>query len=320
MEFTCLINLPEISESERLQRLEPPDGPVSIVIDTDASNEIDDQFALVHALLSPEQLDVKAVYAAPYIFQDSANPGDGMERSFEEIQKIFELMNIPCEGRVFRGATDYIADYFEPPEHDAARDLIRRAKETENGPLYVVGIASGTNIATALLLEPEIIDRIVVVWLAGHAIYWNNADDFNLKQDLMASKFIFDCGVPLVQIPCRGVASHMITTLTEIEKYVAGRGPIGDYLAKIFTEYHHDHFAWSKVLWDMAPIGWLLDPFAVPTEIIHSPVVTDQLTWSIDRTRHLIRTASFVDRDWIFRDFFEKLAAFAGSHPNAAFS
>lgn len=312
MEFTCLINTPEISESERLARLEPPEGPVSLVIDTDASNEIDDQFALVHALLSPEQLDVKAVYAAPYIFQDSPDPGEGMERSFEEIHLIFDKMGIPAEDRVFRGATNYLADYCDPQENEAARDIIRRAEETEDGPLYVVGIAAGTNIATALLLKPEIIDRIVVVWLAGHALHWNDADDFNLKQDLMASKFIFDSGAPLVQIPCRGVASHMIATVTEIQKHVAGRGAIGDYLARIFTDYHSDTFAWSKILWDMVPIGWLLDPFTVPTEIVHSPIVTDQLTWSVDRTRHLIRSASFVDRDPIFRDFFMKLDAFAG--------
>ena len=55
MEHTCLLNLPDIPEPFRLSRLEPPEGIVPLVIDTDASNEIDDQFALVHALLSPEK-------------------------------------------------------------------------------------------------------------------------------------------------------------------------------------------------------------------------------------------------------------------------
>lgn len=40
-----------------------------MVIDTDAANEIDDQFALAWALLSPERLDVLAVYAAPFSFE-----------------------------------------------------------------------------------------------------------------------------------------------------------------------------------------------------------------------------------------------------------
>ena len=42
--------------------------PVRVVIDTDAANEIDDQFALAWALLSPGQLQVDAVYAAPFSF------------------------------------------------------------------------------------------------------------------------------------------------------------------------------------------------------------------------------------------------------------
>ena len=51
------------------QRLAPPRARPRIVIDTDAANEIDDQFALAWALLSPERLDVLAVYAAPFSFE-----------------------------------------------------------------------------------------------------------------------------------------------------------------------------------------------------------------------------------------------------------
>ena len=51
------------------QRLAPPQGRPRIVIDTDAANEIDDQFALAWALLCPERLDVLAVYAAPFSFE-----------------------------------------------------------------------------------------------------------------------------------------------------------------------------------------------------------------------------------------------------------
>jgi purine nucleosidase len=53
----------------RAQRLAPPRTRPRVVIDTDAANEIDDQFALAWALLSPERLDVLAVYAAPFSFE-----------------------------------------------------------------------------------------------------------------------------------------------------------------------------------------------------------------------------------------------------------
>ncbi len=72
--------------------------------------------------------------------------------------------------------------------------------------------------------------------------------------------------------------------------------------------YHQDHKGWSKVIWDIATIAYLIDPTWVPTELVHSPIVTDQMTWSFDRSRHLIRYANFIHRDPIFRDLFAKLS------------
>ncbi len=104
-----------------------------------------------------------------------------------------------------------------------------------------------------------------------------------------------------------GVTSHLHTTVPEIEAHVRGRGKIGDYLADIFSEYHHDHFGWSKVLWDLAAVAYLVDPGFVPSNLVHSPILTDQVTWSFDPSRHLIRSVYYVHRDGIFRDFFRKL-------------
>ena len=51
------------------RRLAPPqDGPVRLLIDTDTANEIDDQFALAWALLSPEHMTVEAITAEPFSF------------------------------------------------------------------------------------------------------------------------------------------------------------------------------------------------------------------------------------------------------------
>ncbi|RYF38651.1 MAG: nucleoside hydrolase, partial [Comamonadaceae bacterium] len=44
------------------RRLALPRGRVQAVLDTDAANEIDDQFALAWALLSPERIEVLGLY------------------------------------------------------------------------------------------------------------------------------------------------------------------------------------------------------------------------------------------------------------------
>jgi purine nucleosidase len=43
---------------------------------------------------------------------------------------------------------------------------------------------------------------------------------------------------------------------------------------------------------------------------VHSPVLTEKLTWDFDNSRHLIRIANFVRRDPIFMDMFGKIRAF----------
>ena len=44
----------------------------------------------------------------------------------------------------------------------------------------------------------------------------------------------------------------------EMERFVGGQGPIGNYLLQIFKDYHKDHFGWSKVLWDMTAVAWVV--------------------------------------------------------------
>ena len=130
-------------------------------------------------------------------------------------------------------------------------------------------------------------------------------------QDVPASRLIFDSGVPLVHVPCKNVAEHLRTTVPELERYVRGRGPLGDYLFEIFRDYAKDPWTWSKPLWDLSAIAWVVEPEWVPTVLVHSPRLTSEYTWSLDDNRHWIRVAVHVDRDAVFGDLFRKLEAFA---------
>ena len=190
------------------------------------------------------------------------------------------------------------------------RDLIDRALASpDEDPIYVVAIGAITNVASALLLEPEIIKKIVVVWLGGHDLHWPHSVEFNLKQDVPGAQVVLDSGVPFVIVPCLGVTSHLLTTLPELQAYIGGTSPVGDYLCQIFKEYRPDSFGASSVIWDISTIAWLINPDWVPSNLVHSPILTDQVTWSVDRSRHLVRVANFIYRDPIFRDLFSKIRA-----------
>jgi purine nucleosidase len=321
------MNFPKISNSARLEKLQPPEGKSRIVIDTDTYNEIDDQFAVVHALLSPEKLSVEGIYAAPFFNHRSTDPGNGMEMSYEEILRLMDRLGMPLENLAFRGSRGFLHDYDHPYTSDAVSDLIERAMRSDE-LLYVVAIGTLTNIASAILIEPKIIEKIVLVWLGGNALHWPHTTEFNLCGDVLASRFIFDCGIPLVLIPCAGVTTHLRTTVPEIDRYVKGKGAVGDYLADTLKAYNDDHFGWSKEIWDVVTIAYMINSDWVPSYITPSPMITQHppankpgenpypwekyhLTWSFDQSRHPIRCAYYLERDPIFRDLFTKLARFA---------
>lgn len=299
-----------LTPEKRIARLAHPGRKVRMVLDTDTFNEVDDQFALAYALKSPESVQVEAVYAAPFFNERSAGPGDGMEKSYAEIQKILNFMQIPSDGFAFKGSTAYLADERTPRESEAARDLVRRAMAAkDDDPLYVVAIGAITNVASAILMEPAIVGNIVVVWLGGHAFSWPDNREFNLRQDVPASRVIFDCGVPLIHIPCNGVTSHLTTTVPELNAYLHGKSGLGTYLTDIVRECTEGLSAASRVIWDVATIAWLVEPEWIPSALVHSPILTDQITYSYDQRRHFIRSAYFVKRDAVFADLFRKLGA-----------
>lgn len=301
------MNYPILSELRRIEMLQPPQGRVRTVLDTDTYNEIDDQFAVVHAILSPDKLNLEAIYAAPFHNNRSAGPEDGMEKSYDEILRLLDFLQVKSDNLVYKGSRGFLSDGETPLHSEAASDIIERAMSGSDEPLYVVAVGAITNVASAILLEPEIIKNIVVVWLGGNPHYWSHTREFNLAQDIHAARVVLDSGVPFVHLPARGVVSHLLTTVSEMERYVEGQGKIGNYLVQIFKEYHNDHFGWSKVIWDISATAYLVNSSWVPTDIVHSPILTDAMTWSFDNSRHLMRVATSVNRDAIFRDLFQKL-------------
>lgn len=276
-----------------------------VVLDTDTYNEVDDQFALAHLLLAPDLIKLEAIYAAPFFNNRSAGPGDGMEKSYNEIHRVLDLVRPEAQPKVFRGSTQYLPDGQTPVISEAAADLIQRALAMPEGEkLYVVAMAAATNVASALLTEPKIAERIIIVWLGGHALYWPDTDEFNLRQDLHAARVLFDSKAPLVLIPCMPVASHMITTVAELETHLAPYSNLGRYLTDIVRQYGTNSPGWSKQIWDIAATAWVINQAWVQLKPAASPVLNDDLTWATAPDRPSIEVAYQLNRDEILRDFF----------------
>lgn len=283
--------------------------PVRAVLDTDTYNEMDDQVALTYTLLSKDRISLEACYAAPFVNVRAANPEIGMVRSYEEILNVLNLLGENLNNQVFHGSRRYMESPDTPVRSPAVDDLIARAMEGTS-PLYVMAIAAPTNIASALVLEPRLRERIVVIWLGGHPYSWpTSADEFNMRQDPAASRVLFDSGVPLVHLPCKNVAEHLRTTIYEFDHYLARRNPLCTYLQNLLKEYVQRKELLSKPVWDIAAPAFLIQPAWIPTVVQPCPILTKDLGWQQDDSRHPVRIATDALRDPIFADLFAKLQA-----------
>ena len=298
-----------LTESERIRRLTLPEGRLDIVLDTDTYNEVDDQFALAYALLSPDRLNVQAIYAAPFYNDRSSGPADGMQRSYDEILRFLSKLSISADGLVYKGSDSYLPGADIPVDSPAARDLVARAMARPEGDLLnVIAIGAITNVASALLMEPRIAEKIAIIWLGGHPTTYPNTYEFNLSQDVPAARVVLDSGAPVTLVPCLQVASHMLTTVAELESCIGGKNDLCDSLIENVRGFTSNHFGCAKEIWDVATIGYMIDPGCLPSKLVHSPLLTDDFRWAHDESRHFIRECVCCFRNPIFTDMFEKLS------------
>ncbi len=304
-----------LSREQLLKMLESPKGQIDMVLDTDAFNEIDDQYAISYVIHSQEKIRVQAFYAAPFANERSSGPADGMEKSFHEIRKILKLAKKDVYP-VFRGSTSYLPDEKTPVDSEAVQDLVGRAMTySSECPLYVVSIAAITNVASALLVKPEIVDRIVVVWLGCHAPYWEDNLEFNCLQDVAAARVVFDSGVPLIMLPAQGIVSNFSTTGPELEYWLRGKSPLCDYLIDHTIEAAEEYAkgqVWSRSIWDVTAIGWLMNDETkrlMYDKIVPRPIPEYDHHLSWDFRRPPCKMVYHINRDSLFQDLFTHITA-----------
>lgn len=302
-----------------LSRLEKPEKKVDVVLDTDMYNEIDDLYALSYLILSEDKLNLQGVFAAPFFSppamqrtRQTNSAKEGMELSYKAILELLDALDRPdLKGIVYHGSADNLTDEKTPVHSEAADKLIQLARaHTEENPLYVVSIAVLTDIASAILAAPDIIDKIVVIWLGGHGFEWQSCSDFNAIQDIAAARVVFGCGAAVVQLPCNGVVSEFRVSKVEFIHWLSNKNKICQYLLELtleFMEQKVGNCEWSKPLWDVAAVGWLLDSEFMMDRYEHSPVFEYDNRYGFDNNRHFIKYVYQINRDSLFIDMINKL-------------
>ncbi len=277
-----------------------------IILDTDCYNEIDDQFALAYLMRSPDKVEILSVNAAPFKNSRAATPGEGMEKSYDEIFRIMKLVDPSAKLPVYRGSTEFMTSVDVPIDSEAADNIINTVMNTGE-TVFIVAIGAITNVASAIVKCPEIAKRAVLIWLGGHALHWQDTKEFNLKQDIPAAQVVFNSKIPLIQIPCNGVCTEFVTTVPELDYYLGGKNELCDYLVNIVRNYTTKPYGWSKIVWDVTAAAVLVKPEALDMVVIPTPYVTPDCRYAFDDARHHYIYIRRIRRDPIYADLFEKL-------------
>lgn len=295
----------------------PEEKQIRVITNTDAKNEADDQFAIVQTLLSPK-LDNVGFIAAHF----GSRVPDSMERSYAELETIFDKMGFAKEGMLYRGAPHALPSKSEPVDSEGARLIIREAMKDDPRPLYITFLGPLTDMASALLMEPRIAERVNIIWIGGGA-YPTGAPEFNLGNDIHAANVVFGSKANVWQVP-KNVYEMMAVSLAELEYRVRPCGKIGAYLCDQLEEHSHEpeprmsafRTGETWVLGDNPTIGLLLYEHRFEFDWMPAPLITQDMTYVHTGLNRPIRVYRKVDSRLILEDMYCKLALFARKHPD----
>lgn len=291
----------------------PEEKIIRLIVDTDAKNEADDQFAIVQALLSPKFEHVGLI--AAHFGQDRCR--DSMMQSYYELETIFDLMDFPAENMIYKGAETAIPDKQTPVASEGAELIIREAMKEDDRPLYVIFLGAITDLASAYLMEPRIAKRLTAIWIGGGR-YPNGGPEFNLGNDIHGANVVFASPIELWQVP-KNVYEMMPVSLAELDYKVAPCGKIGRYLLDQLNEHAHEEGPRKSVfrtgetwvLGDNPAVGLLLYEHRFEYDWVQAPMITSDMSYVHTGLNRPIRVYKSIDSRLILDDMYAKLALFA---------
>ena len=286
-----------------------------VVIDSDVYNECDDLWALSYLLGSEEEVNIKGIYIAPFLNYRANTVDESIDKSYEACIKLLKLAGKEkYKSLVFKGARRFMGKDMQAVPSPAVTHLIKEASEhTREDPLYVIEIAAITNVASALMLAPQIAKKIEVVWLGCHAYSWIDQNEFNLQGDIVASNIILKSGVKLTLLPCMGVVSEFLSTEPEMKYWLGGKNSLSDWLieeTKFFKSHSkREDSPWSVVFWDVTAVAYVLDDNGKFMRVKKEkrPFLNDERNFAFDETKTVDYVYS-IDRDVLMEDLFKKIS------------
>ena len=302
---------------KRLGFTVPSENKIRMIVDTDAANEADDQFAIMHHLLTPT-FDVRGIIAA-HFEQKAGGSGESMEQSYAEIVNVLQLAEID-DVPVYRGCAAALASLKDAPENEGTDFIIEEAMKADDRPLYIAVQGAATNVAAALNKAPEIAKRMTVLWNGG-GIYPDGGWEFNLLQDINACRVLLESRADVWQSNI-DVYSRYEISLSELAMKIRPCGAIGAYLFEQLLRENEIEYNlplpefrrgenWS--LGDNTTIAMLMENQATGHWYMRkAPRINDDMTYEENPDGKEIKVFTDLDYRMSLEDLYAKMALVYG--------
>lgn len=276
---------------------------LTLIIDADTANEVDDLYAIARAVRAPE-LQVLGITSAQFHTSPLASDATAQESQVLN-EQIVSLMGVDVP--VFQGA-DVPLGGPDIRESEAVDFIVDQAKNySAEHRLHIVILGSCTNVASAILSDPSIIPNIHVHYLG----FWHdpernsyNKKEFNSGNDTLAVEVLLNTDNLKLDVMTATTSQHLVFSKEEVDRHLKGAGGIGELLVNRWETYTR---WWTKedpeknywVMWDVALIEALIDPGNATLKQMYAPP---------ENTRRKIGIYTSIDVDGMMDSFWEAMA------------
>ncbi len=270
------------------------DKPKKVILDADIAIEMDDQYALAYCL-GCNKIELLSCNGATFGKGPQGDYVWGAQACYDEFVRVLTICECQDKYPVYLGAKASVFDnQCKPVDSPAAQNIIRTAKQMPKDEiLYILATGCCTNVASALMLAPEIKDNVCVIWLGGHCLdYTEPLDECNLAFDYAAGQYLLNCEVPLILLPAHEHGTCVLTFGFDDLAKIQGDGAAQKFFRDDFPRT--PKFKWDylgkplRILYDVAAPAILDIPEAFTFSIIPAPVFTDDKHYAFCKTRHKI--------------------------------
>lgn len=213
---------------------------------------------------------------------------------------------------VVEGSPTPLCDYRTPADSPGARLIVEESRR-EEGPLFLVFLGPLTEMATALLLDPELATRdVTIVWIGGadrdNPMAPAGRMEFNLSNDVAAANVVLASGVRVWQIP---LVSYLGLGLSyaQLLDEVAPLGPLGEYLVTQLFAWNRRYEAGIeyRALCDCGAVAVVLDPWCGRFEELPARRFEYDGTYGEEIEGVTVRVYRSLDRSFVLGDLLAKL-------------